>query len=92
MLKVLDTVEGRPEVIVLDPPRDGVHPKALKKILDYGVDHMLYISCKPTSLLRDMAMIASAGYSVCRWGMVDMFPFSGNIEVCCLLERKSEEQ
>ena len=51
VLKVLDTLEERPDLIVLDPPRDGIHPKALPKIIDhYGCEKMIYISCKPTSL------------------------------------------
>ncbi len=76
-----------PDCIVVDPPRDGVGPKALLKILNYGVKHMVYVSCKATSLARDMEMINAKGYRIVRWGMVDMFPFTGGIETCCLLER-----
>ena len=54
VLKVLDEVEEKPDMIILDPPRDGIHPKALPKIIAYGVDHIVYISCKPTSLVRDL--------------------------------------
>ena len=87
VLKALDDITDKPDYIILDPPRDGINPKALNKIMDYGVDSLVYISCKPTSLARDMIAISSAGYSIARWGMVDMFPFTGNIEVCCLLEQ-----
>ncbi len=87
VLKVLDELSGRPDVVVLDPPRDGVHPKALSHILSYGVEKILYISCKPTSLARDMEAITAAGYRIARWGMVDMFPYTGNVEVATLLER-----
>ena len=90
VLKVLDELEGKPDVVVLDPPRDGVHPKALAHILSYGVDHILYISCKATSLARDMEAISAAGYRISRWGMVDMFPFTGTIEACVLLSKTSE--
>ena len=45
VLKVLDTIKEKPDFIVLDPPRDGIHPKALPKIIDYGVDKLVYISC-----------------------------------------------
>ena len=62
VLKVLDTLEERPDLIVLDPPRDGIHPKALPKIIKYGVDHMVYISCKPTSLARDLVVLQAGGY------------------------------
>ena len=54
VLKVLDEIEEKPDFIVLDPPRDGIHPKALPKIIEYQVDNLVYISCKPTSLARDL--------------------------------------
>lgn len=87
VLKVLDTVEEKPDLIVLDPPRDGIHPKALKKIIDYGVERMVYISCKPTSLARDLELLQASGYRVERACCVDMFPWSGNIETVALLSR-----
>ena len=46
VLKVLDEIEEKPDFIILDPPRDGIHPRALQKIIKYGVDRMVYISCK----------------------------------------------
>ena len=50
VLKVIDELTDRPDIIILDPPRDGIHPKAIGKIIEFGVDRMVYISCKPTSL------------------------------------------
>ena len=87
VLKMLDTISDRPDFIVLDPPRDGIHPKALKRIIDYGVDRMIYISCKPTSLARDLEMLQGYGYRVERACCVDMFPWSANIETVCLLSK-----
>ncbi len=87
VLKVIDTLESKPDLIILDPPRDGIHPKALPKILSYGVDYIIYVSCKPTSFVRDMEMIHAAGYQAVRIGCVDQFPWTANTEVCCLLER-----
>ncbi|MBR6256628.1 MAG: 23S rRNA (uracil(1939)-C(5))-methyltransferase RlmD, partial [Lachnospiraceae bacterium] len=87
VLKALDDITDRPDYTILDPPRDGINPKALNKILDYGVDSLVYISCKASSLARDMIAIRSAGYEIIRWGMVDMFPFTGNIETVCLLSK-----
>ena len=87
VLKMLDSIEERPDFIVLDPPRDGVHPKALKKIVDYGVDRMVYISCKPTSLARDLELLQENGYRMERACCVDMFPWTGNCEVVALLTR-----
>lgn len=88
VLKVLDQIEELPDFIVLDPPRDGVHPKALSKILSYGIPAMLYISCKPTSLARDLAPLHEAGYRVRSMACVDLFPFTSSIETIALLSRR----
>ena len=85
MLKVLDTIEQKPDTIILDPPRDGIHPKALPKILSYGVDNILYISCKPTSLARDLPAFIAAGYRPVRGVCVDQFPWTSSVETVCLL-------
>lgn len=86
VLKMLDTISDRPDFIVLDPPRDGIHPKALKKIAaTYRVKKMVYISCKPTSLARDLEMLQGYGYRVERACCVDMFPWSANVETICSL-------
>jgi len=87
VLKVLDELEEKPDLIVLDPPRDGIHPKALPKIIDYGVDSMVYISCKPTSLGRDLVTLQERGYRVIKACAVDMFPCTNNVETVCLLSR-----
>ncbi len=85
VLTVLDKVEEKPDFIVLDPPRDGVHPKALRKIIGFGVRRMLYISCKPTSLQRDLTVLKENGYKVERICCVDMFPGTVHVETVCLL-------
>ena len=85
VLKVLDTIEQKPNTIILDPPRDGIHPKALPKILSYGVDNILYISCKPTSLARDLPAFIAAGYRPVRGVCVDQFPWTSSVETVCLL-------
>ncbi len=85
VLKVLDEIAERPDLVVLDPPRDGVHPKALRKIIDYGAHRMLYISCKPTSLARDLPVILGSGYHVERFCCVDMFPGTVHVETVVLL-------
>lgn len=85
VLKVLDEVEEKPDMIILDPPRDGIHPKALPKIIAYGVDHIVYISCKPTSLVRDLEVFLENGYRVDKAVAVDQFPWTANVETVCLL-------
>lgn len=87
VLKVLDTIAEKPDFIVLDPPRDGIHPKALKKIIDYGVERMVYISCKPTSLARDLELLQMCGYRMERACCVDMFPWTANVESVVLLSK-----
>ncbi len=87
VLKVLDEIEDKPDYIIVDPPRDGVNPKALRKIMDYSVDNILYISCNPKSLARDLQML-SWYYKPVRVCVIDQFPFTGNIETICLLSRK----
>lgn len=87
VLKVLDGITEKPDFIVLDPPRDGIHPKALEKIIRYGVDRMVYISCKPTSLARDLAVLQERGYRVERMCCVDMFPGTVHVETIVALHR-----
>ncbi|MCM1049810.1 MAG: class I SAM-dependent RNA methyltransferase [Clostridiales bacterium] len=87
VLKVIDEIEEKPDIIILDPPRDGINPKALDKIIRFGVDHILYISCKPTSLVRDLEIFMNRGYHARRAVAVDMFPFTTGIETVCLLEK-----
>ena len=88
VLKVVDELEEKPDLIVLDPPRDGIHPKAIGKILNFGVSHMVYVSCKPTSLARDLEPIQAAGYQVDKVCCVDMFPHTANCETVVSLTRK----
>ena len=88
VFQVLDAIDEKPDVIVLDPPRDGIHPKALPKILDYGVEKIVYISCKMTSLARDLEMMQMRGYRVEKMTAVDQFCETVHCEVVCLLNRK----
>ena len=90
VLKVLDEVEEKPDMIILDPPRDGIHPKALPKIIAYGVEHIVYISCKPTSLVRDLEVFLENGYRVDKAVAVDQFPWTANVETVCLLSKPHE--
>lgn len=87
VLKVIDDIEEKPDLIILDPPRDGIHPKALQKIIDYGVDYMVYVSCKPTSLVRDLEVLKERGYRVVKGCAVDMFPGTGHVETVVLMSR-----
>ena len=90
VLNALDNIKDKPDFIVLDPPRDGINPKALKKIIDYGVESMVYISCKPTSLARDLVVLQESGYEVKKGCCVDMFPNTGHVETVVKLSLKKD--
>lgn len=89
VLKVLDNIEEKPDFIILDPPRDGIHPKALGKIIGYGIDKLIYVSCKPTSLVRDLESFLAAGYKVERACCVDQFPGTSHVETVVLISREN---
>ena len=91
VLKVIDEIEDKPDMIILDPPRDGINPKALQKIIDFGVNNLVYISCKPTSLARDLEMLQEQGYRVEKACAVDMFPNTVHVETVVLLSHKKAD-
>ena len=88
VLKVVDDLTEKPDLIVLDPPRDGIHPKALPKIIAFDVPTIVYVSCKPTSLVRDREVLEAAGYRMVKARAVDMFPATGGIETVALFLKK----
>ena len=87
VLRVIDDIEDKPDFIVLDPPRDGINPKALLKIINYGVKELVYISCKPTSLARDLETLQEHGYFVTKACAVDQFPGTVHVETVVLLSK-----
>jgi len=91
VLKKLDEITDKPDIIVLDPPRDGCNPKALDKIIEYGVNELVYISCKPTSLVRDLETFQYRGYRVVKACAVDQFPGTLHTESIVLLRKNAYE-
>jgi 23S rRNA (uracil1939-C5)-methyltransferase len=88
VLKVIDSLDQSPDLIILDPPRDGIHPKALEKIAgSIRPPKMVYISCKPTSLARDLVILQEFGYEVEKVCCVDMFPQTVHVETVVLMSR-----
>ncbi|MDR2938891.1 MAG: 23S rRNA (uracil(1939)-C(5))-methyltransferase RlmD [Clostridiales bacterium] len=85
VLRVVDGLNIKPDIIVLDPPRDGVHPKALEKIISFGAETIIYVSCKPTSLARDLQILIGSGYNLQKIKCHDMFPRTYHVETVCLL-------
>ena len=88
VFEVLDKLVDIPDVIVLDPPRVGIHPKALQKIIDYGVKQIIYISCNPKSLADNLSYMQYHGYKVKSLKAFDNFPYTKHIETVCLIEKK----
>lgn len=88
VLKKLGELPERPDYIILDPPREGVVPKALTQIIDYKVPRMVYISCKASSLAHDLEMLKDGGYRIEKWALVDMFPHTQHVECVVLMSRK----
>ncbi len=89
VLNVMDELEEVPDLIVLDPPREGIHPKAIKKIIDFNVSKILYISCKPTSFARDLEVFLEHGYQPVKAQCIDMFPWTRGIETVILMHKTS---
>lgn len=88
VLKVIDDIEEKPDLLMLDPPRDGINPKALPKLAAYGVPRIVYISCKASSLARDIVLFKENGYKLVKAVAVDMFPGTANIESVALLVKE----
>ena len=92
VLKMVDELKERPDLIIVDPPRDGIHPKAIGKIIAFGTPEIVYVSCKPTSLARDLEIFQQEGYLVERVKLMDMFPRTVHVETVCLLSKLKSTQ
>ena len=90
VFEVLEKLEQKPDVIVVDPPRVGIQPKALDKILGYGVKQIVYISCNPKSLTDNLMYIQGNGYEVKKIKAFDNFPMTKHVETVCLLSKLHE--
>ena len=80
VLTELDNLEEQPDLIILDPPRSGIHPKALDKLLAVRPPRLVYVSCQPASLARDLAVLTANGYRAVKVRCVDMFPHTPHVE------------
>ena len=82
---LIDTNLAKPDIAVVDPPRDGLHPKAMAKLIDISPPKLIYVACKPASLARDLTLLTKAGYKPIRITGVDMFPRTPHVEAIALL-------
>lgn len=83
------STHGKPDVIITDPPRAGMHPDVVKKISECGAEKIVYVSCNPATQARDIALL-SENYSVSKIQSVDMFPHTSHVENVALLEKKTD--
>lgn len=90
VFEVLETLEERPDVIVVDPPRVGISPKALDKIISYGVEQIVYISCNPKSLAENLYYLQYYGYEVDVVKAFDNFAGTRHTECVVLMSRKRD--
>ena len=88
VLKKVDELNDKPDIIIVDPPREGIHPKAINKIIDFGAERIVYVSCKPSSLARDLVIFEENGYKTKKVKCVNQFCGSSHVETVVLLSKK----
>lgn len=87
VLQKVEVLSDKPDLIVLDPPREGIHPKAIHKIIAFGAPRMIYVSCKPTSLMRDLGAFLENGYQIERVKLLNQFERTTHVESVVLLQK-----
>ncbi len=87
VLKEVENVKEKPDLIIIDPPRDGIHPKAINKIIDFNPATFVYVSCNPVTLVRDLKVFEERGYRVEKVKLMDMFPRTPHVETVVLITR-----
>jgi 23S rRNA (uracil-5-)-methyltransferase RumA len=87
VLKAVDELKGKPDLIVIDPPRDGIHPKAINKIIDFNPETFVYVSCNPVTLTRDLKIFQERGYKVEKAKLMDQFPRTPHTEAIIMLHK-----
>ncbi len=86
---LLGKLDFKPEVIVVDPPRKGLRPDALQLLSDLKPDRIVYVSCDPATLSRDVRVLRESGWECTKAACVDMFPRTANVETVVLLSRET---
>ena len=88
MLEEVEKIDAKPDIIVIDPPREGIHPKAISKIIDFKPEQFLYISCNPKTMVRDLEVFMESGYKVNKTIVLDQFPRTSHIECVVLIQKE----
>lgn len=87
-LDVIKEIDIKPDMIILDPPRAGIHPKALKRLMEFDLDEIIYISCNPKTFANDMAIMQEHSYSLDYIKAYDNFPFTKHIELVTRIKKQ----
>jgi len=85
---IIAGLKGSPDLIILDPPRSGVHPKALEYVVNFNAHEIIYVSCNPKTLVTDLMYLTAKGYVIKRTKVVDLFPNTPHVETVVLIERQ----
>ncbi|GFZ31127.1 23S rRNA (uracil-5-)-methyltransferase RumA [Clostridium zeae] len=86
--KVINTIQDKPDIIILDPPRSGVHPVAMNYVIKFDAKDIIYVSCNPKTLVTDLKVLEEAGYKTEKTLLMDMFPNTPHVETVVKLKRK----
>jgi len=86
--RIVEEKGPMPDVIIVDPPRSGLFPETIDAMLAASPSRIVYVSCDPSTLARDIKLLIAGGYKLARVRPTDMFCHSCHVETCCLLKRK----
>ena len=84
----IKNVKDKPDIIILDPPRSGVHPKALDYVIKFNAEEIIYVSCNPKTLVNDLKVLTEAGYEIVKTRVKDMFPNTPHAETIVKMIKK----
>ncbi len=87
VLQKVEELKEKPDLMIVDPPRDGIHPKAIDKLIAFDAPEIIYVSCKPTSLARDLQIFQQNGYAVKRVKLVNQFPRTVHVETVVSMKK-----
>lgn len=86
--KTVKDLKEKPDLIIVDPPRPGIHKDAIRDICSFGADEIVYISCNPKTMVLDLELFKEYGYEVKQVKCMDMFPNTPHVETITLLQRR----
>ena len=79
--------QGKIHTVILDPPRAGISPKTLRKVIRLGAQRLVYVSCNPATQARDLVVLRAQGYALKSLKLVDQFPHTAHVEAVALIEK-----